>query len=62
MKFGVTDPMSKDPPTPRDLKLDEALLQELKGRNEFEAQEETNRRCDLGHVQEYTDLRLTNRH
>ena len=36
--------MSNDPPTPLDLKLDEALLQELKSRNEFEAGEETQKR------------------
>ena len=41
---GVTGPMSKEHPTAHDLKLDEALLQELKSRNEFEAQEETKRR------------------
>jgi poly(A) polymerase Pap1 len=43
-RLGVTAAMSNDPPSPRDLKLDEALLQELKSRNEFEAQEETQRR------------------
>ena len=43
-KLGVTPTMSADPPTPKDLKLDEALLQELKTRNEFEAPEETKRR------------------
>ena len=43
-KLGVTPTMSADPPTPKDLKLDEALLQELKSRNEFEAPEETKRR------------------
>jgi poly(A) polymerase Pap1 len=43
-RLGVTVTMSNDPPTKDDLKLDEALLQELKSRNEFEAQEETGRR------------------
>lgn len=43
-RLGVTPTMSTDPPTPLDLKLDESLLQELKSRGEFEAQEETKRR------------------
>jgi poly(A) polymerase Pap1 len=43
-RLGVTVTMSNDPPTKDDIKLDEALLQELKSRNEFEAQEETGRR------------------
>ena len=43
-RLGVTPTMSSDPPTPLDLKLDEALLQELKARNEFEAPEETRKR------------------
>ena len=43
-RLGVTATMSNDPPSQLDLKLDEALLQELKSRNEFEAQEETRRR------------------
>ena len=41
---GVSGTMSEDGPTQQDLKLDETLLQELKIRNEFEAQEETSRR------------------
>ena len=43
-RLGVSDIMSAESPTPQDLKLDEALLQELKARNEFEAPEETKRR------------------
>jgi poly(A) polymerase Pap1 len=43
-RLGVTPTMSTDPPTAQDLKLDEALLQELKSRGEFEAQEETKTR------------------
>ena len=43
-RLGVTTTMSNDPPSSQDLKLDEALLQELKSRNEFESQEETKRR------------------
>ncbi len=43
-RLGVTPTMSNDPPTPQDLKLDEALLQELKSLKAFEAQEETQRR------------------
>ena len=43
-RLGVTVTMSNDPPTPQDLKLDEALLQELKLQNEFEAEEEKGRR------------------
>lgn len=37
--------MSSDPPTAKDIQLDEALLQELKSRNQFEAPEETKKRC-----------------
>lgn len=44
-KLGVSGTMSMEPPSPKDLKLDDALLQELKSRNEFEAPEETQRRC-----------------
>lgn len=43
-KLGVSGTMSTDPPSPKDLKLDESLLQELIKRNEFEAQDETRRR------------------
>ena len=43
-KFGVSGVMSSEPPTQKDLKLDEALLQELKLRNEFESGDETRRR------------------
>ena len=43
-RLGVTATMSNDPPTALDLKLDAALLQELKSRSEFEAEEETKRR------------------
>jgi poly(A) polymerase Pap1 len=43
-RLGVTVTMSNDAPTQLDLKLDDTLLQELKSRNEFEAQEETGRR------------------
>ncbi len=43
-RLGVTASLSQDPPSPQDLKLDEALLRELKSRNEFEAVEETQRR------------------
>lgn len=43
-RFGVSGTMSTDPPSPKDLKLDDALLQELKHRNEFEPSDETRRR------------------
>ncbi|KAF2480912.1 Poly(A) polymerase papa [Neohortaea acidophila] len=43
-KLGVSGTMSMEPPSPKDIKLDDALLQELKSRNEFEAPEETQRR------------------
>lgn len=43
-KFGVSGVMSTESPSQKDLKLDEALLQELKHRNEFESGDETRRR------------------
>lgn len=46
----MTPHMSTEAPKPEHLKLDEALLQELKRRNEFEPTEDTNRRCAEGPV------------
>lgn len=43
-KLGVSGTMSMEAPSAKDLKLDEALLQELKTRNEFEAPDETKKR------------------
>lgn len=42
--MGVTGPMSMDAPNPRDLKLNEALMEELKSQRQFETAEETQRR------------------
>ncbi|KAL1628293.1 polynucleotide adenylyltransferase [Diplodia seriata] len=43
-RWGVTDPISRAPPTDAELALDAALLDELRGQNTFEAPEETEKR------------------
>ena len=53
-RLGVSNTMSNEPPSQLDLKLDEALLQELKSRNEFEAPEETRRR----YADQYTEAEI----
>ncbi|CAK3864990.1 related to PAP1-poly(A) polymerase [Lecanosticta acicola] len=44
---GVTDPLSLDPPSEQDLRLSEALMNELKAQNNFESREETMKRDDV---------------
>lgn len=41
---GVSPPLSTDPPSEQDLKLNEALMTELKAQNNFESPEDTEKR------------------
>lgn len=43
-RLGVSGSMSTEPPSSKDIKLDEALLRELRSRKEFEGEDETKRR------------------
>lgn len=43
-QLGVSPPLSNDPPTDTDMKLNEALMQELKAQNNFESPDDTNKR------------------
>lgn len=43
-KYGVTDPFSIDPPSPKDLKLNDALMAELKAQKNFAPQSDTEKR------------------
>lgn len=42
--LGVSPPLSTDPPSDLDNKLADALMNELKAQNNFESQQETDRR------------------
>ncbi|KAK3678738.1 polynucleotide adenylyltransferase [Recurvomyces mirabilis] len=43
-QWGVTQPFNNDPPTPRDLKINDALVAELKAQNNFPPQSDTDNR------------------
>lgn len=44
--LGVSPPLSDDPPKARDNELNDQLVSELKAQNNFESQEETQKRYD----------------
>jgi len=43
-QYGPTKPLSMDPPSKRDLELNESLLAELKAQKNFESAEESKKR------------------
>jgi poly(A) polymerase len=42
--LGVSPPLSTDPPKPRDNELNDLLMHELKAQNNFESQEDSQKR------------------
>jgi poly(A) polymerase len=55
-QFGVTPPISLALPTEDELRLNESLIAELRGQNNFEAADDTERRKKvLGHLQKVTE-------
>ncbi|SMR58968.1 unnamed protein product [Zymoseptoria tritici ST99CH_1E4] len=46
-QYGVSPPISTDPPKPQDLALSESLMEELKAQNNFESPDETKKRGDV---------------
>ncbi|QDS77569.1 hypothetical protein FKW77_001384 [Venturia effusa] len=55
-QWGTTPPISVELPTSDEIKLNDALMEELKARNNFEAPEATNRRQEvLRHFQRVTE-------
>ncbi len=46
-QWGVTPPVSEALPTPAEIAANDALVEELKQQNNFESQEETQRRYDF---------------
>lgn len=55
-QWGTTPPISVELPTSEEIKLNDALMDELKARNNFEPPEATNRRQEvLRHFQRVTE-------
>lgn len=55
-QWGTTPPISVELPTSEEIKLNDALMEELKARNNFEPIEATNRRQEvLRHFQRVTE-------
>jgi len=55
-KYGVTPPISEAPPSESELRLNEALIAELRSQNNFESTDDTEKRKRvLDHMQQVTE-------